>query len=213
MTKLTNVTQVKEYLHGLKAVIFDLDDTLYGEKEYVRSGYRAIAKEVPQVAQMEEKLWKAFEEKKSAIDAVLCEEGIYSEEEKQRCLNIYRFHQPEITLYEGVAELLEWLRKQGYGIGIITDGRPEGQRAKIKALGLETMVDYIVVTDELGGVEYRKPNKTAFIKIQEFFGVPFEEMCYIGDNIKKDFIAPRLLHMKSFWLKNEDGLYFEAVKG
>ena len=24
-------------------MIFDLDDTLYGEKEYVRSGYRAIA--------------------------------------------------------------------------------------------------------------------------------------------------------------------------
>lgn len=32
------------YIDGLKAVIFDLDDTLYSEKDYVKSGYAAIAK-------------------------------------------------------------------------------------------------------------------------------------------------------------------------
>ena len=92
-------------------------------------------------------------------------------------------------------------------MGVITDGRSEGQRAKIKALGLDELVDHIIITDELGGVEYRKPNKTAFVKMQELLDVPFEEMCYIGDNIKKDFVAPNMLGMRSIWFRNMDGLY------
>lgn len=209
MIEITSIDEITQHLQGLKAIIFDLDDTLYGEKEYVRSGYRAIAATMPQVEQMDKKLWAAFEEKKSAIDEVLREEGIYTEERKQECLSVYRFHQPDIHFYEGALELLQKLRLEGYKLGIITDGRPEGQRAKIKALGLDELVDHIIVTDELGGVEYRKPNKAAFVKMQEVLGVAFKEMCYVGDNIKKDFVAPEMLNMKSFWFKNIDGLYFK----
>lgn len=208
MIEITSITEIKQHLQGLKAIIFDLDDTLYGEKEYVRSGYRAIAAIMPQVEQMDQKLWTAFEQKKSAIDEVLRAEGIYTEERKQKCLSAYRFHQPDIHFYDGVLELLQMLRADGYKLGIITDGRPEGQRAKIKALGLDGLVDHIIVTDELGGVEYRKPNKAAFVKMQDALGVAYEEMCYVGDNIKKDFVAPEMLKMKSFWFKNMDGLYF-----
>ena len=49
----------------------------------------------------------------------------------------------------------------------------------------------------------------AFEKMKETLGVKFEEMCYIGDNIKKDFIAPELLKMRSFWFRNVDGLYYK----
>ena len=207
MIEITSITEVKKYLQGLKAVIFDLDDTLYSEKEYARSGYHAIANTLPQVEQLEEKLWTAFEQKKPAIDAVLIDVGIYTEGLKQQCLSIYRSHQPAIHFYEGAKELLCQLRYDGYKLGVITDGRSEGQRAKIKALGLDELVDHIIITDELGGVEYRKPNKTAFVKIQELLDVPFEEMCYIGDNIKKDFVAPNMLGMRSIWFRNMDGLY------
>lgn len=209
MIEITSLSEITMHLEGLKAIIFDLDDTLYGEKQYVRSGYQAIADTLPQIKEMEQKLWRAFEQKKSAIDEVLCAEGIYTEERKQQCLSVYRFHQPKIHFYDGALELLGTLRADGYKLGIITDGRPEGQRAKIKALGLDELVDYIIVTDELGGVEYRKPNKAAFEKMQEALGVAFEEMCYVGDNIKKDFIAPEILKMRSFWFRNTDGLYYK----
>lgn len=208
MTEITSITEVNNHLHGIKAIIFDLDDTLYSEKEYVRSGYCAIANALPQVERMEEKLWNAFEQKKSVIDEVLIEEGIYTEELKQQCLSVYRSHQPDIHFYEGTKELLLQLRADGYKLGVITDGRPNGQRAKIKALGLDELVDQIIVTDELGGVEYRKPNKAAFMIMQELFDVPFETMCYVGDNIKKDFVAPDMLGMRSIWFRNNDGLYF-----
>lgn len=207
MIEITSITDAKNYIQGLKAIVFDLDDTLYGEKEYVRSGYRAIADTLPCVERMEEKLWQAFEQRKAAIDEVLTAEGIYTDELKQQCLSVYRFQQPNIHLYEGVKELLGQLRADGYKLGIITDGRPEGQRAKIKALGLESLVDHIIITDELGGVEYRKPNKAAFVKMKETLSVAFEEMCYIGDNTKKDFVAPDMLGIRAIYFANADGLY------
>lgn len=207
MIEITSIVETKKHIQGLKAIVFDLDDTLYSEKEYVRSGFRAIAETMPQIKQMEEKLWKSFEHKKTAIDEVLSAEGIYTEELKQECLSVYRFHQPDIHLYDSVKELLQQFRADGYKLGIITDGRPEGQRAKIKALGLGDLVDYIIVTDELGGVEYRKPHEAAFVKMREILSVPFMKMCYIGDNLKKDFIAPEALGMETIYFNNRDGLY------
>lgn len=207
MTTITRISEVMEHIAGLHAVIFDLDDTLYSEKEYVRSGYRAIAEQFPAVERMEEKLWAAFQEGRPAIDEVLRSEGLFSEETKQHCLSVYRFHEPDIHLYEGAEELLRRLRAEGYRIGLITDGRPEGQRAKIRVLHLEDLVDHIIVTDELGGVAYRKPNPAAFTKMKELLGVAYDRMCYVGDNIKKDFMAPEALGMRSIWIKTGDGLY------
>lgn len=208
MTEINNLTELRNHLQGLKAVVFDLDDTLYGEKEYVRSGYKAIANFLPQVERMEEKLWDAFLQKKPAIDEVLKAEGLYTEDRKQKCLSVYRDHEPDIHFYDGAKELLQFLRTNGFKLGVVTDGRPKGQRAKIKALKLHEFVDRIIVTDELGGVEYRKPNKTAFVKMQEAFGVAYEEMCYVGDNVNKDFIAPDTLGMRSILFKNKRGLYY-----
>ena len=209
MIEIHKFTDVLQHIDGLKAIVFDLDDTLYGEKEYVKSGYFAVSQMLPQIKNAEAKLWQAFEEKKSAIDELLLSEGIYTDELKQKCLEAYRLHQPTIHLYDGVAQTLTLLRKQGFLLGIITDGRPEGQWAKIKALKLTEYVDQIIVTDELGGAEYRKPNKKAFVLLKELFDVRFSEMCYVGDNIKKDFIPCEQLDIKPIYFANKDGLYFD----
>ena len=170
MIEIDHILDVELHINGLKAVVFDMDDTLYGEKEYVRSGYKQIAKILPQVQNAEEKLWSLFEAKKPAIDGLLQEEGLDSVDLKQECLKIYRFQEPEIHLYDGVANMLGRLKEQGYLLGLITDGRPEGQRAKIKSLNLEKWFDHIIVTDEFGGPEYRKPNTIAFKTMKELFG-------------------------------------------
>lgn len=207
--EIESISQVLKYTGDLKAIVFDLDDTLYNETEYVYSGYCAIAKSLPNVDNMENKLWKSFLNKKNAIDEVLTNEKIYSPELKQKCLDTYRFHKPDIHLGDDVKELLFELKNKGYKLGIITDGRPEGQKAKIESLGLADLVDHIIITDELGGVEYRKPNALAFKKMRELLNVEYDQMCYVGDNINKDFIAPDELGMKSILLKNPKGLYYK----
>ena len=125
------------------------------------------------------------------------------------CVRVYRWNEkPDIHLYDGVMEMLRELKAGGYKLGMITDGRPEGQKAKIKALGIESFIDHIIITDELGGVEYRKPNSKAFELMKEYFeNIPYEAMVYVGDNMNKDFIAPGKLGMKSIYFRNSDGLY------
>lgn len=203
MIAIDNIWDVEKYVDDLNAVIFDLDDTLYSEKDYVRSGYRKIAEHFAK-PELFDQMWEVFERGGKAIDEVLEANGL--ESQKDEALRIYRSQEPDIRLYPGVAEMIARIRETKK-IGIITDGRPEGQNAKLNALGLCEMADEIIVTDGLGGVIYRKPNPAAFIQMQRRMAVPFEAMCYVGDNIKKDFIAPENLGMKAILFKNKDGLY------
>lgn len=189
----------------IKGVIFDLDDTLYSEKEYVRSGYKAVSDFLG--GGYEEKLWNFFEAGKPAIDELLKELG--RESEKAEVLEIYRSHKPAIHLYLGVAEMIENLKAKGIKVGIITDGRPEGQRNKLDALGLK--VDDVIITDELGGIQFRKPCDIAFRIMVMRWRLNPADVVYVGDNPVKDFQAPQQLGMKSMLVKNEDGVYAEHV--
>lgn len=206
MIRINKTTDVKKYMSGISGVIFDLDDTLYGEKQYVLSGYKEIARFLGEPDAANE-LWSFFEAGVPAIDEYLKKHG--GIELKEKCLDVYRSHYPDIRLYDGVPELLDCLKKENKKLGIITDGRVEGQKNKIAALGLEKTIDDIIITDELGGVRFRKPNETAFKIMQSRWKLPFEQMIYIGDNPKKDFIAPEKLGMKYIYFRNPDGLYFE----
>ena len=190
----------------VKGVIFDLDDTLYSEKQYVRSGYEKIG-EYLEKKDAADKLWNYFEEGKPAIDEYL--EEIGEIEKKSECLNVYRNQFPDITLYDGVKEIIENLKNKGIKVGIISDGRPKGQRNKLKALGLDVLIDDIIITDELGGIQFRKPNDISFRIMQNRWRIPFEQIMYVGDNLNKDFQAPKQLGMRWVYFVNEDGLYFD----
>ena len=202
MIIIDSILDAEKQLDGIEAVIFDLDDTLYSEKDYVRSGYRAIAAGFPEVPDMAERLWTVFERGGKAIDEVLEAEGLTSR--RAEALHAYRYQEPEIVLYPGVREMLDRLGST-HRLGIITDGRSEGQRAKLRALGL-THIETII-TDELGGIEFRKPKDTAFRIMTERLGVPYSRAAYVGDNPAKDFIAPKALGMRSIYFVNPDGLY------
>lgn len=69
------------------------------------------------------------------------------------------------------------------------------------------MVDDIIITDELGGTQFRKPNDIAFRIMQNRWRSPFEQLVYVGENPNKDFLAPRQLGMRWLYFKNKEGLY------
>lgn len=192
------ITEGKGQIRG---VIFDLDDTLYSEKEYVRSGYKAVSDYLG--GRYEEELWNFFEAGKPAIDELLKELG--RENEKAKVLSVYRSHQPDIHLYPSVTETIEELKAKSIKVGIITDGRPEGQHNKLEALGLK--VDDVIITDELGGIQFRKPCDIAFRVMMTRWRLNPADIVYVGDNPVKDFQAPQQLGMRGLWFKNADGLY------
>lgn len=193
-------------IQPIKGVIFDLDDTLYSEKQYVRSGYKKIAEYLGR-EDATDKLWRYFKSGKQAIDAYLTEIG--EEDKKAECLKIYREQMPDIALYDGVVEMIEGLKAKGIKVGIITDGRPEGQKNKIKVLGLDKLIEDIIITDELGGIQFRKPCDIAFCIMQNRWRLPYEQIVYVGDNLNKDFQACRQLGMRWKYFRNDDGLYYQ----
>lgn len=108
--------------------------------------------------------------------------------------------------------MIENLKSKCIKVGIITDGRVSGQKNKIQALGLDKLVDDIIITDELGDTQFRKPCDISFRVMQRRWEIPFEQMMYVGDNAEKDFQAPKQLGMRSVFFRNKDGIYSDNSK-
>lgn len=195
------------------AVIFDLDDTLYPEIEYVRSGFWAVANYLSHTLknfdsiEVYNKLSDFFNEyREKVFDRFVAMYCNNCESLKRDCVEIYRKHYPKITLSSDAEQLLKWIRSTGRKIGIISDGRPEGQWNKIKALNLDRYCDKIIITDELGGTEYRKPCIIPYLKMIDALSVDPQKMIYVGDNPEKDFVSANKLGIYTVMLINENAL-------
>ncbi len=99
-----------------------------------------------------------------------------------------------IRLFDDVKDCLLRLRTMSIKTAIITDGLPIKQYEKILRLGLEELIDLVVISDEIG---IRKPNPKLFDYCLKKFQLTGEETIYIGDRIEKDIIPAKLNNMYS----------------
>jgi putative hydrolase of the HAD superfamily len=185
----------------MKAVLLDLDDTLYPEMDFVRSAFGAVAADLSADVGIDAGFTRMRmlqilrrDGRGRVFDEFLHEQRIYSPERVARMLVVYRTHFPSLRLHSDVLPTLEWLRSTGVALGIVTDGLAYVQRGKIEALGLDARVDVVVCTDELGP-KCAKPSRAGFVHALETLGVPANRAVYIGNDASKDFFAPRLLGM------------------
>jgi len=184
----------------ITTVVFDLDDTLYDEIEYCKTGFTAVAEflaelpEAPPAEQIFSALWKQFTNgnRKNTFNAALDELGIsYEDKFIEELVNVYRNHIPTIKLPQDSRHVLCELRAK-YTLALITDGFLPAQQLKVKSLGIEEYFKCIVYTEQLGR-EFWKPSPAGFEKIIQTLNTKPENTVYIGDNEKKDFIAPNKL--------------------
>lgn len=193
----------------IKALIFDLDDTLYYEKEYVLGAFREVAYYLGnKYGKNAEKIYIRMKEiletlGRGKIFNIICEENNFNEDIKQ-LVNIYRDSKPILELYHDSKEILIWARRQGYKLGIITDGCSEVQWNKIKGLYIEELVDRIIVTDDFGR-EFWKPHEKSYLDMIKNFDIHKNECMYIGDNPNKDFIGARQIGIKTIRIIREKG--------
>ncbi|MBU2930117.1 HAD family hydrolase [Winogradskyella psychrotolerans] len=187
-------------------VVFDLDDTLYNELDFLKSAYRSIAEflDLDNWKPLYSKMFSLYRCKINVFKTLAESHNI----ELSVLVDLYRNHQPEIQLFEGVLDIFEAIKSKGGYIAIITDGRSKTQRAKLKSLGILNYLDFIVISEESGK---EKPDSANFKAIEQALsGVQYY---YIADNLKKDFIAPNTLGWKSVALiDNGKNIHFESHK-
>lgn len=193
----------------MKAVLFDLDNTLYPEIEFVRSGFRTVARYLSSrynfnedflFTQMLDILQRDGRGK--VFDSLLQNLGLYMEEGVKLLVYLYRSHRPVIYLYEDVLPTLEHLRRCDIRLGIVTDWMASVQRNKITALGLESLFHVIVCTDELGQ-DCGKPSTIPYKVALELLQVSSSEAAYVGDDPSKDFLGPNSIGMLTIHVKRQ----------
>ena len=174
-------------------VVFDLDDTLYLEKNYQLSGFETLIEFLSSLYPVEkQKLEKIVMRGGDVLKNFAHEVGFPSI--KESLLWFYRLHTPKILLNPAIKLLLEKLESNDICIVILTDGRSITQRQKLIALGLDKYPFFI--SDEYGGLV--KPNNERFKLIEKKFSA--KKYVYVGDNVEKDFIAPNELGWLSMGL-------------
>lgn len=195
----------------MRLICFDLDDTLYKEIDYLRSAYREIADyaagqctgcldSVNGLAiEAYNKMLDAYHEGKNAFGELNQFLGLTLPVSDY--LYIYRNHKPRITLSEDVVRTLDALKEQGIRMGLITDGRSVQQRNKIEALGLYRWIDEkdMVISEEFGSEKPALANYAYFMNRYP----ACQGFTYVGDNLKKDFIAPNALGWMTVCLKDD----------
>ncbi len=197
-------------LNDETVVVLDVDDTLYLEECYVRSGFRAVGRHLEASAGIngfDETLWSNFISgfRGDAFDRALPMHGLEPSTELITSLvEVYRCHVPDIALTPDATAFLDLLR--GRPVAAITDGPPQSQRRKVEALGVTDLIDLVIYTGELGpGMS--KPHHRAFELVEESFDVRPNQLVYIGDNPAKDFAAPRSRGWQTVRVRRPAGLH------
>jgi len=200
--------------------LFDLDDTLYNEKQFVKSGFAKVAEFIEEKFSINKKVFYEilidiynYGSRGNIFNLALKRKNIIFDEELIcLILKIYREHNPKIKLNKDIKLLLTKIRKI-YSLGIITDGYFEVQKKKVHALKLEELFDSIIYTDQHGR-EYWKPNVLGYkLALKELGDILPEEAVYIGDNPYKDFIGAKKMGILTIRILNSGREYSKIRLG
>lgn len=171
-------------------VVFDLDDTLFRERDFCRGGFRYLIDKygwpVSLFQEMDEELTNR-RNPFNPLEKYLSENFPVAYDIKD-LVKEYRCHRPErLQTAPGMREVLAELKSRGVRLALITDGRSITQRNKIAALGLEEFFspENIYISEETG---FDKLSDHSFRMIQKGFP-DAAAYYYVGDNQQKDFVV------------------------
>lgn len=187
----------------IRAVAFDLDNTLYDHALFVRGAHADVAAVAAAVAGVDPDLffarihgdWQRLTSRANTIFAdALRDFGVAIPGLEDRLVAAYREHRPTLELYPGVRAGLIRLRQAGLPLGLLTDGQVAVQTRKLAALGLTGFFDPLLITGALG-VAFYKPHPAGFQRLIELLGTPPASVLYVGDNPLVDFAPAKALGM------------------
>lgn len=200
----------------LKAVIFDIDDTLYSYKDANIQAMSLLC------VYAERELGMEAEEFREACQRMMEFQFRYNNETAGCHSRAIRF---QLLLEErglplrhaavmndlyweellrvmvpapGILEFVSALRERGIRLGVGSDMTADWQLKKLERLGLLEKLDFVVTSEE-AGVE--KPDRKLFQLCAEKAGCLPEECLFIGDNLKKDVLGAQAAGMRALWVQ------------
>jgi putative hydrolase of the HAD superfamily len=180
-------------------IVLDLDDTIYKEIDFVKSGFNAIIKKyaVDQHDYLLDLMFHSWKNGHNAIEALMAILPL-KEILVEDILYTYHSHSPTLQLPKSSELFFKTAIGKGFKLGLITDGRSITQRNKLRALGIESFFEKIIISEEFGS---EKPDISNFKIFESEF--PNYNFSYIGDNLIKDFIAPRKLGWQVYCIRDD----------
>ena len=180
--------------HDSAAVVFDLDDTLYPYRRFVRSGFAAVAaylqREYAVPAQESFRVMvqaargpRRGRELQAAIQVFALPPGTFVE-----VIRVMQDHDPHLRLPGQSHDTLRALKRGGWQLGVLTNGVPSVQARKIAALGLCPYVDAVVYATECG-TGAGKPDRQPFHDISRRLNVAPDRVVVVGNDERCDVIG------------------------
>lgn len=193
----------------VRTLVFDLDDTLFAERDYVLSGFAAVDAWLRKEKSLDgfgPRARAAFERgvRGRIFDDVRAELGeLALTVSVSEMVEVYRNHVPALRLPETARELLDWCRNR-YRLALISDGYLAVQERKVEALGLTRWIECIVLSDRWGRESW-KPSERPFREVMARLPGSPESYLYLADNPRKDFIAPKRLGWRTVRFRRPGG--------
>ncbi len=210
----------------LKAILFDVDDTLFDRHGAQLMALDAVVREFPDVfASIDHRIVvDAFLESDRIIVQEFSESDYAFEEARSRRQRLFlrllgldespveemaefyvevypRAHAP----IEGAESVVEELAAR-FRLGVVSNGFPDVQYQKLETLGIHRFFECIVLSEELG---IRKPDPGIFWRATELLGVRPDDCLYVGDSYANDVVGANQAGMRVCWF-NPGG---QAVQG
>ncbi|MGG4341711.1 HAD family hydrolase [Paenibacillus lautus] len=201
-------------MKDLKAVIFDLDNTLLNRMKTFHNftisfvehyfGHLSNTEEIiDRIIELDQDGYKD----KNELFIELLEELTWNEKPMlNELLDYYSKHYvSNACLMEGAIEVIERVRNS-YKIGLITNGKTLIQYGKMDKLGIRGYFDFILVSEEVG---VKKPNARIFEMALERLNLPADQCVYVGDHPVKDIEGAGKAGLNTIWIQvnqpwNED---------
>lgn len=184
------------------AVVFDLDDTLYPERQFALSGFRAASQAVAERYSCEGQRvlrslvsWFRRGARREVFQRV-CEAEALPSQSVDVMLDAYRRHVPTLVLPAESRAVLTACRTRG-AVAVLTNGDPDIQRGKVAALGLASFVDLIVYAAEHH--PDGKPAREAFWAVERALGLASSRCVMVGDTFEKDVVGALAAGWRSVW--------------
>ncbi|MBM7268468.1 HAD family hydrolase [Streptococcus sp. 2018037] len=202
----------------MKALIFDVDDTLYDQ---IQPFERALERHIEVARDQIEPLYLSFRRyadevfeataigKMSLKDShvyrmkhALADFGYQVSDATALAIQIdYDYFQGQIELSPVFPEIFSWCQAQGITMGIITNGPYKHQLRKIRTMGLVNWfeLEHVLISGQVG---ITKPNPAIFQLMEERLGMSGEDICYLGDSFENDIIGAKTAGWQAVWFNH-----------